>query len=771
MTDEEILAQARVGLMDEVQSMLKQFEDTLLIMETDPHDKENLNAAFRAAHTIKGSAGLFGCEHMVHFTHEVETLLEELRAGRMALSEPLVALLLQSRDQMERLLPEVQELPLDDDVIEHSAELGRQLRAALGQALTPASPGGSAPVPAPATHDDDDLGTWHLSARFGPDALRNGLDPYVFIRHLGTLGVVSGCQLMRHLLPSLDALDPERCHVGFEMLLQTPCGQDDLLEVFSFASEDCDLVLLAPSHDRASVDGLLARRQSQGEDPDCLMQAWLQMGKVMPDAPRDEGVGTAPPPAEVATAEETAIVPTSSATPRDAEPLSTERRGQGVDRRGGHPGRRADDAKFIRVRADKLDSLIDLIGELVIASSGAELVAQQEMSARFSEASARISALVEEARDGALGLRMVPIGETFSRFHRVVRDVSKTLGKEVDFHIEGADTEMDKSIVDTIADPLMHLVRNSLDHGIEAPADRAAAGKPTAGKLQLSARHEAGVIVIEVRDDGRGLQRERIWNKAVERGLVQPEQVMSDLDVLQLICQPGFSTAEQITDISGRGVGMDVVKRNIEQLRGQLLIQSEWGHGTCTQIRLPLTLAIIDGFLTSVADVHYVVPLEMVVECIETPQECRAAPGRDTGYFDLRGEVTPYLDVRRHFQHPVIPEQRASMLVVQTASTRIGLLVDRLHGEHQTVIKPLAPLFRHVKGIAGSTILGSGEVALILDVPTLVHRMVERRQSQHLAHHADPHRDPIHATRPGADEDGLPILTDRVAPSPVSLAH
>jgi two-component system chemotaxis sensor kinase CheA len=318
---------------------------------------------------------------------------------------------------------------------------------------------------------------------------------------------------------------------------------------------------------------------------------------------------------------------------------------------------------------------------------------------------------------------MVPVGETFSRFQRVVRDTSKQLGKAIEFSVTGGDTELDKSMVEVLADPLMHLVRNSLDHGIETPAERAAAGKPGTGHLGLNAYHEGGSIVIEVSDDGRGLRRERILAKAVERGLVAPEAQPSDAEVWQLIFAPGFSTADKVTDLSGRGVGMDVVRRNIESLRGQISLVSSEGQGTTTQIRLPLTLAMIDGFLTMVGGVHYVLPLAVVAECIDVPRECREAPERTCGTFDLRGEVLPYLDLARFYgaaAGAVGDARRRSLIVVRDGSVRIGLVVDRLLGEHQTVIKPLAGIFRHLKALAGSTILGSGDVALVLDMQGLV---------------------------------------------------
>ncbi|WP_198321078.1 chemotaxis protein CheA, partial [Azohydromonas aeria] len=398
-----------------------------------------------------------------------------------------------------------------------------------------------------------------------------------------------------------------------------------------------------------------------------------------------------------------------------------ERRQGAAERRGAaQPGRGGEDTRFVRVRADKLDKLIDLIGELVIAGSGAQMVAHQGAVPSFLEATARVAELIQQTRDGALALRMVPIGETFSRFQRVVRDVSKQLGKRVELSIHGGDTELDKSMVESIADPLMHLVRNSLDHGLEAPEARQASGKPEAGQLALTAYHEAGSIVIEVTDDGRGLDRERIVAKAQQRGLINDGELLSDGEVWQLIFLPGFSTAEQVTDLSGRGVGMDVVKRNIESLRGHITLHSRAGAGTRTQIRLPLTLAMIDGFLTQVGEVNYVLPLAVVAECIDLPAEVQRERSRVSGTFDLRGEVLPWIDVANFYGQPSADVRRRSLVVVRDGSLRLGLVVDRLLGEHQTVIKPLASIFRQLQGLAGSTVLGSGDVALVLDVGGLL---------------------------------------------------
>ena len=727
--DDDIIAAAREGFLEEAQDNLRQFEQGLLAMEQDPGDAEAVNSAFRAAHTIKGGAGLFGFQAVVGFTHEVESVLDRMRDGLLAVTEPGMALLLQGRDQMERLVHAVRDGTEGNAELEAiSQRLGEQLRQLRG-----GSAGAAAPAPAAATappgdsspaSDDEGSGVWHLSLRLGVDALRNGLDPMSFIRYLDTLGEVEGIRTLTEAVPELLLLDPEGCCLGFEIRLRSPADRQTIVDVFEFLQDDCELEVLAPDAGAADYQRLLAQRAADESAREALLAHWQALGLTrLLETAESEGSGqpaVADSPAPVAAS----VAPRPPATAARTE----ERRGGARDRRAG-----GEESRFIRVRADKLDHLIDLIGELVIASSGAQVAAQQERSTRFGEAAQRIHDLVQEARDGALGLRMVPIGETFSRFQRVVRDVSKELGKDVALQITGGDTELDKSMVETIADPLMHLVRNSLDHGLETAEDREAAGKPGQGTLALHAYHESGNVIIEVSDDGRGLNRDRILAKAVERELVSPDSVLDDEQVYRLIFEPGFSTAAQVTNLSGRGVGMDVVKRNVESLRGQIKVASTPGRGATMQIRLPLTLAIIDGFLTQVAGVSYVLPLEIVAECIETPPGFALGEHGACGCFDLRGEVVPYIDLRRCFGHDGPRPTRQSLIVVHSTDSRIGLLVDRLLGEYQTVIKPLGSIFQHLEGIAGSTILGSGEVALILDVASLERYQIRQSAPPRLA--------------------------------------
>lgn len=702
--DLEILKAAREGFLDEARDMLQQFEQSLLQLESDPGDVETLNAAFRAAHTIKGTAGIFGCHAVVAFTHHVETLMEDLRSGRVALQESISAALLDSLDQMSALLEEVRTGEERPEVARRSEELGAVLKALQGGASAPAASAqtpsaNSAMAAAPAGACD----LWHISVRFLPDALRNGLDPLAIVRYLDTVGTVQAIHTWDADLPDIDALDPEGCHLGFEIQLQCDKGHDAIEEVFEFVMDDCQLSVLpadAPAADWAAL--LTARCEDNKVLRQTLAAVWMSQGIHL------GAKGLPPDGVELreAVSDRRHEVPDRRTDADRRTTTPTERRGAEV--------------RFVKVRADKLDRLIDLIGELVIAGSGAQMVANAEGHNLFLEATQKVSELVQQTRDGALALRMVPIGETFSRFQRVVRDISKQLGKDIDLTVTGGDTEMDKSMVELITDPLMHLVRNSLDHGIETTEERLAAGKPEQGRLGLHAYQEAGAIVIEVSDDGRGLQRERILRKATERGLIAADAELSDAEVWNLVFAPGFSTAEAVTDLSGRGVGMDVVRRNIESLRGQISLVSQEGLGTTTQIRLPLTLAMIDGFLTVVANVHYVLPLSVVSECIDVPAECKARPDRVAGTFDLRGEVLPYLDLALLYGAQPQPGARRSLIVVADGHQRMGLVVDRLMGEHQTVIKPLASIFKHLEAVAGSTIMGSGEVALVLDLHGLM---------------------------------------------------
>ncbi|MFS0825847.1 chemotaxis protein CheA [Pseudomonas phoenicis] len=657
------LDQALQTFIVEARDLLQAMEQSLLQLESDPHDQDAIGAIFRAAHTIKGSAGLFGLGSIVGFTHIVEDVLDRLREGSVAVDAALIALLLRCGDHMLELIDVV--ASRGEALTPAALARDEALREALSayQALRTADA-----VPAVLADDAQAEVLWHISLRFGVDVFRNGMDPLSFLRYLETLGQMVQVTTLTDAIPPLEHWDPESCYLGFEIDLRSTASQATLVEVFDFVRDDCEVHIHA-------LD----------ETPDSGVAIGNDL--IVTHAEQD-----------------------STPTPAQRLPATSEAR--------------ARDGSYVRVNADKLDALINLVGELVIASAGASLLARSCDNDPLQEATSTVSGLVEDILDGALHLRMIPIGDTFNRFRRVVRDVSQELGKDIELLIDGADTELDKTVVEKIGDPLMHLLRNAMDHGIESAEARRAAGKPSKGHLSLNAYHDSGSIVIEIADDGAGLNRERILEKAQERGLVASGAVLTDQEVYNLIFEAGFSTAEAVTNLSGRGVGMDVVKRNITLLRGTVDLDSRPGQGTLVRIRLPLTLAIINGFLVGIDHSTYVIPLDMVQECIELDERQRQA-GRAQGYLDLRGEVLPLVDLREHFHHAGPAARRQNVVVVRYAEHKAGLVVDDLHGEFQTVIKPLGKLFGALRGISGSTILGSGAVALILDVPALLNQLIQ----------------------------------------------
>lgn len=693
----------------ESRGLLAEMETALMNLESEPGDAEAINAVFRAAHTIKGAAGLFGLDAIVGFTHHLETLLVHVREGSVVLDEALIGLLLCGGDHISHLIDALENGTPQDAALEtRGRELIQQLQQADGHqtaTLSAAVQATGVPLAEPAGGTrvaGQEL--WHLSLRFAAGVLQEGFDPASFIHHLRTLGRIVQLSTITQKLPTLDEMDPELCYLGFEIRLESKAAKAEIEGVFEFVQQDCELRILPPD---SRVDDYLRLIDELPADRLRLGEILIACGALTEHELQralNEQQTTDPlahhPLGEILV-EERAVQPELV---------------QGaIQRQNEQRQRQSLDAKLIRVQSDKLDALIDRVAELIIASSSVGVLALRNQDRALREAVSQMSRLTEDVRDGAMRLRMVEIGETFARFRRLVRDVSKELGKDIELHVSGGDTELDKSLVDRIGDPLTHLVRNAIDHGIEPAELRLARGKPVAGRLALRASHEAGAIIIEVEDDGGGLNRARILAKAVQNGLIEPGAEISDSDVWSLIFEPGFSTAEEVSNLSGRGVGMDVVKRSIEALRGSIEIDSREGQGVVFRIRLPLTLAIIDGFLMAVGDSHYVVPLDSVLECVQLPASTQ-------GYLDLRGEVLPLLRVRERFGLPGRLLRRENVVVVQVGSRKAGLVVDQLKGEFQAVIKPLGPLMDGLPGISGSTILGTGEVALMLDIPALVNQ-------------------------------------------------
>lgn len=690
---------------------LDALEALLLELENRPDDETTLNGIFRAAHTIKGAAGMVEAAAVEAFAHVVENVLDRLRNHEIEVTTELAALMLACTDQL-RVLVAAEAGAADKDEAQIATDSARLLER-LNQYGPAGQHGAGSPrvvepdvqrIPSPqAGHN-----CWHLSVRFGPDVLRQGMDPENFLRFLETVGNIRHLETLADAMPAADVMDPELCYLGFEIALESAADKQTIEDVFAFVRDECRLAILPPN---SKVGDYLELIESLPEDSLRLGEILVRVGALTADE-LAEGLRTQAGPASGEAAQDTKQIGEILVAQQVVQP---ELVAAAVAKQTQVSEKKAHDAKLIRVPADKLDHLINLVGELVIAGAATSLLSHSRRDGELIESASLLTRLVEEIRDASLQLRTVQIGETFNRFQRLVRDACKDLGKDVELLISGGETELDKSIVEKIGDPLMHLVRNSLDHGIEAPAVREAAGKNPRGSLSLNAYHDAGNIVIEVADDGAGLNRDRILAKAIERGLVDPEAHLSDREVYDLIFAPGLSTAEQVTNLSGRGVGMDVVRRNLQALRGTINVDSQPGKGTRLTLRLPLTLAIIDGFLVVSANRSYVIPLDAVVECIERP-----VAEHDRNYFNLRGQVLPAVCLRESFNLPGERPTRESVVVVQYAGQRAGIVVDRLAGELQAVIKPLGALFRHLQGIGGSTILGSGEVALILDISALI---------------------------------------------------
>lgn len=646
--------------LTEAAELLEQIEAGLLDLTHRLDDKDQIDTVFRGLHTLKGSGAMFGFDALASFTHHCETAFDRVRKGDVPATQELVSSVLAAQDHMRALI----EAP-NGDHDARSTFLLENLQAAVdGRAVPSAAPAISASTntkPAASAR----IG-WRIRFRLPENAMANGTNPLGLLDELRELG---DCRITADSgrVPALPALDPTSLYIGWDVTLLTAADRDVIDDVFIFVMDDMEL----------SVEPILGATST------------------VPAPQSADEVETAPASPQ-SDARPTAPAPNAAADPKQSKA-----------------------AENVRVPAERLDELMDRVGELVIAQSRLSQLADSSVEIQLRAVSEDIERLSGELRDTMMVLRMMPVTSLFSRFRRLVHDLSRETGKSIELVTEGESTEVDKTVIDRLADPLVHLVRNSIDHGLELPADRRAAGKPESGRILLSARQSSGEVIITVKDDGRGINRERVRAKAESSGLVQPGATLSDQELLQLIFQPGFSTAQQITSLSGRGVGMDVVKKTIEALRGSLEVSSTPGEGSEISLRIPLTLAIIDGLLVRVGTGAYVIPLSAVEECLElTPEEDLRSRGRS--FISLRDSLVPFIRLRELFATRTEPDPYQKIVVISTGSERVGLVVDQIIGDHQTVIKSMSKLHHDVATFSGATILGDGNVALILDVSHLV---------------------------------------------------
>lgn len=649
----------------EADDLLEQIEQGLLDLTHRLGDMDLVNAVFRALHTLKGSGAMFGFDALAAFTHHCETAFDRVRKGEVPATAELVSAVLSARDHMRALV--------EDDVTQAHLETGEVLLETLRAAIEHA--GGGAPEAAPAAAaasadraaEPASVGNgWRLWFRLPANAMSNGTNPMALLAELCELGDASVTADLSHV-PPLETLVPSELHLAWHVTVKTDQPKSAIEDVFIFVMDDMELTIEA-------LDGESASVPEEKEEADAM--------------------------------------PVAEAAPRSASaaPLSDVSSGD---------GRQAKSAENVRVPAERLDELMDRVGELVIAQSRLSQIAATSVELHLRSVSEEIERLSGELRDTMMVLRMVPVSTLFGRFRRLVHDLARETGKAIELVTDGESTEVDKTVIERLADPLVHLVRNSIDHGLELPGDREAAGKPRTGQVKLSARQAGGEVIIKITDDGRGIDREKVRAKAEASGLIEPGQQVSESELLQFIFHPGFSTAQKVTNLSGRGVGMDVVKRTIESLRGTIDMVSKPGEGSEISLRIPLTVAIIDGLLVRVGEGRYVIPLAAVEECIELSLEDDLR-SRGRSFISLRDKLVPFLRLRDLFGTGTKPDPHQKIVVISTGSERVGLVVDQIIGDHQTVIKSMSKLHANVATFSGATILGDGTVALILDVAHLV---------------------------------------------------
>ncbi len=688
------MAQFHQVFFEESFEGLDAMESGLLNLDMGDVDTEEINTIFRAAHSIKGGSGTFGFTSVSDFTHVMETLLDEMRDGRRQITQTALDVLLGSVDCLREMLTAIQDGDEINEsrVAEHKKELDKELNGESAE--TPQIQNVAQSIDTVESSDaaNENVGQtgWHIV--FSPHAhlLKTGNDPVRMFRELKELGELTAIVDLQGV-PSLYDLDPEDCHLSWDLKVEGDISREEIDDIFDWVEDDCDMAIQVLANNSP-----ISQSETIDTEPNQLKSGGSseQISEASNIKPQD--IKTVQPVKK-------------SAKPK---PEKKDSKPKG--------------SSSIRVDTAKIDTLINMVGELVITQSMLSLVGEDFSPHKLEQLKNGITQLgrnTRELQESVMNIRMLPISFVFSRFPRLVHDLSTKLNKKIELKLSGENTEVDKTVVELISDPLVHLVRNSLDHGIEMPEDRVAAGKPETGTVNLNAYHRGGNIVIEVVDDGKGLNKEVLRAKAIEKGLIEEDAILTDKQTYELIFHAGFSTAEKLTDVSGRGVGMDVVRKNIQSLGGNIEIESELGKGSTIAIHLPLTLAILDGQSVAVGDETYIVPLISIIETLNIDESMvnRVAGKGET--FRLRDEYLPIVRMHEIFSVETAKATRLTeglLVVVEGQGMRCGLFVDDLLGQQQVVIKSLEANYRRVEGISGATILGDGSVALILDIPGLV---------------------------------------------------
>ena len=719
-----MLEQINEIFFEEANELLESLEGYLLSLEQNPDNPEIISAVFRVMHTIKGSSGMFGFDAISSFTHEVESTFDAVRNGSAPVTPQLISLTLKARDHIMDMLKGNVDKEESAALIQEfkdfmsayptsNKDQGSEKKETETNTTTseqkelPDSKQDEAPVLQTNVESTQQIAcaeqtTWRISFTPSPDILQNGTRPSLMIKELTDMGTATVLFFTRQI-PPLSEIEPTTCYVSWDIILTTCKSREEIQDVFIFLDKssvikidkiDIDIeennrigqILIDRKHiSQSALEEILSQRKPIGQ---LLVEKNLISNESL----------------QSALAEQTHIK--NVAKTKNTESLQTSQlnsSSQNVTQQS------------IRVNSEKLDQLIDLVGELVTFNARLGEFSTRENNPALMTLSEQSERLILALRDNAMDMRMLPIGTIFTRFRRLVHDLASDMHKDIELITEGSETELDKTVIEKLNDPLIHMIRNSVDHGIESKEERLAKGKPAQGIVKLIAQHVGAFVLIIISDDGAGLDKEKIYKKAIDKNLIAPGTEISDSDIYSMIFLPGFSTSEKVTAVSGRGVGMDVVKKDITALGGTISIETQQGKGTDFILKIPLTLAIIEGMLVQIGNSIFVIPLTNIQECMEfSPAD--GDEDKICSHIDARGEFLPYINLRRWFEidDPLPPSQQ--VVIVNDQDSKLGVVVDRVIGNHQTVIKPLGALYRNVEGLSGATILGDGSVALILDI-------------------------------------------------------
>lgn len=682
---------------EEAFELLGELEAALLQLEEEPDDPETISSVFRIMHTIKGSASMFGFNEISLFTHEVENVMDLLRSGKLQVNKNLIDLTLKSRDYIKDMLSD-SSVNLNEETDSVIKGFKSEVAVQTGRISSPVETGEVTKRMSfqqdSLSADDDNYDSGELTTYriiFCPDnnIFLMGTNPLLLLSEIQDLGEYSVIAIFDEI-PPLAEINPEYCFTSWEVILSTTYSIEEIKDIFIFveSSAEIRITIIANEQDeseRKIGEILVDRGLVKSEEISRVLTEQQKVGEVLVK----KNIVTQPQ------------LDSALEEQRQVKKILDKKKSMA-------------NSGSVRVDSTKLDELIDLVGEMVTVQAHLTELASHKQDASMISIAEQLERLTSELRDNSMSMRMLPIGTTFSKFKRLVRDLSSDLGKDISLVTEGGETELDKTVIERLSDPLVHLIRNSLDHGIESPEERIARGKSPGGTITLSAQHSGANVIITVSDDGAGLDAEKIRRKAIDRGLILPDEEISSHDLNNMIFAAGFSTSSTITKVSGRGVGMDVVRKEIENLGGMVSIESRQGKGSSIKLKLPLTLAIIEGLLVKISDEFYVFPLSVVEECVEHHQDDKADGKQKIA--TIRGELLPYIRMRDFFNIPGDIPDIEQMIVVNSYDQRIGFIVDEVIGDYQTVIKTLGSIYRDTEGISGGTILGDGSIALILDV-------------------------------------------------------